>query len=93
LEKSQTAMSNEHGSRNREWLVLGAAGLASGLIMLLVFRSIPMASGTAAATVIAIVALKHVALAIAVGSPIAAMFRSVKPTLRAYCPWAPQGDE
>jgi hypothetical protein len=58
--------------------------------MLGLFRSIPLASGGAAATVIAIIALKHLALFIAVSSPMAALFQSVKPTVRTYCPWRPR---
>lgn len=53
--------------------------------MLLLFRSIPMAAGTAATVVIAVVALKHLALAIAVSSPMAALFQSLKPRLRELC--------
>jgi uncharacterized membrane protein YjjP (DUF1212 family) len=86
-------MNESQRKRNRKWLILGGAGLASGLIMLLVFRSITAASGTAAATIAGIIVLKHLALAVAVSSPIAALFQSVKPTLRAYCPWASQGDD
>jgi hypothetical protein len=72
---------------NRKWLVLGAAGFVSSVLMLVLFRSIPMAAGTAATVIVAIIALKHLALFIAVGSPIAALFQSVKPRLRAYCPF------
>jgi hypothetical protein len=61
--------------RTRKWLVLGAAGLASGLVTLLVFRSIPIASKTAATAVIASIAVKHLALALAVSSPAAAFFQ------------------
>lgn len=74
----------------RKWLVLGGVGSIGGLIMLLVFRSIPMAAGTAAATVVTIIALKHLALFIVVGSPAAALFKFVQPRVRAYCPWAPE---
>ena len=72
---------------NRKWLVLGATGFASGALILLLFRSIPMAAGTAATVIVAIIALKHLALFIAVGSPVAALFQSVKPRLRAHCPF------
>ena len=75
--------------RNRKWLVLGIAGTVSGLLMLVLFRSIPLASGSAAATVVAIIALKHLALFVAVSSPAAALFQSLKPKVRAYCPWRP----
>ena len=74
--------------RRHRWAALGIIGLASGLIMLLIFRSIPIASTTAAATVIGIIVLKHLALAIAVGSPLAAFFKSIRPALRAHCPLA-----
>jgi hypothetical protein len=75
--------------RWRKWLVMSLAGSASGALTLFLFRSIPMASGTAIVAVIALVAVKHLALAIAVGSPLAALFQSIKPTIRAYCPFAP----
>jgi uncharacterized membrane protein YjjP (DUF1212 family) len=74
--------------RRRKWVVLGIVGLISGLFMLYFFRSIPIASTTAAAAVIVVIVLKHLALAIAVGSPLAAFFKSIKPTLRDYCPFA-----
>jgi hypothetical protein len=68
---------------------MGATGLAAGLLTLAVFRSIPMASGTAAAAVVALIAAKHLALAIAAGSPLAALFQILKPKVRPYCPWEP----
>ncbi len=77
--------------RRRKWLALGIVGLLSGLFMLFVSRSIPIASTTAAATIISVIVLKHVALAIAVGSPLAALFNSIKPILRAHCPFAGDG--
>ena len=86
-------MDDRRRRRNRKWLILGAAGFASGLAALVIFRSIPMASGTAAATIVAVIALKHLALALAVGSPAVALLQSVKPTLRAHCPWAPKDEE
>jgi hypothetical protein len=76
--------------RTHKWLILGIAGLASGLLTLFVFRSIPMASGTAAIAVVALIAAKHLALAAAVGSPLAALFQIVKSHVRPYCPWAPR---
>jgi hypothetical protein len=76
--------------RNRKWLILGIAGSASGLLMLLLFRSLPMASGTAAATILAIIALKHLALFIAVGSPMAAFTQTIRPHLRAFCGRPPE---
>ena len=82
----------QHG-RNRKWLILGAAGFASGVVALVIFHSIPMASGTAAATIIAVIALKHLALALAVGSPAIALLQSVKPRLRAHCPWPPKDEK
>jgi hypothetical protein len=85
-------MHDQQRRRNRKWLILGAAGFAGGLVTLLIFRSLPMASGTAAATIIALIVVKHLALVIAVGSPMFALLQQVKPTLRAYCPWGPEDD-
>jgi len=75
-----------------KWLLLGIAGLASGLLALLLFRSIPMASGTAAAAFVSLMVAKHVALAVAAGSPLAAFFQILKTKVRPYCPWAPDDD-
>lgn len=55
--------------RTRKWLILGIVGLASGVLTLLLFRSLPMASGSAALTIVAVIAAKHLALAAAAGSP------------------------
>lgn len=79
--------------RTHKWLLLGIVGLASGVATLLVFRSIPMASGTAAIAVVSLIAAKHLALAIAAGSPLAALFQILKPKVRPYCPWAPDDKE
>ena len=76
--------------RNRKWFVLGITGLVSGLAMLLLFRSIPMAAGTAATVMVAVIALKHLALFIAVSSPMAALFQSLKPRLREMCGRPPE---
>jgi uncharacterized membrane protein HdeD (DUF308 family) len=81
-----------HERRNRKWFLLGAGGLLSGVAALLVFRSLPMASGTAVTTVVAIIALKHLALFVAVSSPVAATLQTVKPRLRAIC-GQPPGDD
>ena len=85
-------MSTKLSRRKRKWLILGAAGFLSGLVTLLVFRSIPIASETAAMTLVAIVAIKHLALALVGSSPLGALFHSVKPTLRAHCPFATGGE-
>ena len=79
--------------RTHKWLILGVAGLASGLLTLLVFRSIPMASGTAALAAVSLIAAKHLALAVAAGSPLAALFQILKLKVRPYCPWAPSDKE
>lgn len=76
--------------RNRKWFVLGITGLVSGLAMLLLFRSIPMAAGTAATVMVAVIALKHLALLLAVSSPMAALFQSLKPRLREMCGRPPE---
>jgi hypothetical protein len=83
-------MDDRQRKRNRKWLILGGVGSISAFIVLLIFRSIPMASGTAALTVITIIGLKHLVLFIAVSSPAVALFQSVKPKLQTYCPWAPK---
>ncbi len=75
--------------QTRKWLIMGAVGSFSGLLTLLIFRSIPIASGTTALALIGLIVVKHVALALAVGSPFAAVLHSIKPALRAHCPWAP----
>lgn len=79
--------------RTRKWLILGIVGLASGVLTLLLFRSLPMASGSAALTIVAVTAAKHLALAVAAGSPLAAMAQILKPKLRPYCPWAPEDED
>jgi hypothetical protein len=76
--------------RNRKWFVLGITSLVSGVAMLLLFRSIPMAAGTAATVMVAVIALKHLALFIAVSSPMAALFQSLKPRLREMCGRPPE---
>lgn len=85
-------MNEKQRRRNRKWLILGGAGLISGLLMLLVFKSIPMASGTAATVIVAIIALKHLALFVVVGSPTLALFQTLKLKVRPYCPWPPEID-
>jgi hypothetical protein len=50
------------------------AGSIIGMAMLLFFRSIPLAAGTATAVIVSIIVIKHVALAMIVGSPLAALF-------------------
>jgi hypothetical protein len=76
-----------------KWLILGAAGLAGGLLALLVFRSLSLASGTAVMATVALIAAKHLALLVAAGSPLAALFQYLKPRVRAYCPWAPHDEQ
>lgn len=85
-------MTGRERKRVRKWTILGIAGMVSGLLMLLVFKSIPVASGSAAMTVIAIIALKHLALFIAVSSPFPALFQSLKPRLRAFCGKPPEDE-
>ena len=83
-------MDERERRRIRKWLVLGIAGSLSGFLVLALFRSIPIASGSAALTIVAVIALKHLALFVAVSSPVAAFFQSMKPTVQAYCPWRPR---
>ncbi len=79
--------------RRRKWVVLAAIGTSAGLVTLSLFRSIPIAAGTAAALIVALIVLKHLALAMIVGSPLAALFQSIKfqnikLKIRAHCPFA-----
>jgi hypothetical protein len=75
-------------NRQRKWAILAIAGSSSGIVMLLFFRSIPIAAGTATGIIVALIVLKHLALAMIVGSPLAAIFKRIKPNLRAHCPFA-----
>ena len=74
--------------RQKKWAILAISGSISGIIMLVLFRSIPMAAGTAASVIVTTIILKHLALALIVGSPLAALFQGIKPKLRAHCPFA-----
>jgi hypothetical protein len=76
--------------RHHNWLIVGIAAGAIGLLMMFTFRSIPMAFGAGVAMTVAIIVLKHLALAVVIGAPMLAFPRSIKTTLRAYCPWAPR---
>ncbi|MGA9308524.1 MAG: hypothetical protein WBW31_24220 [Candidatus Sulfotelmatobacter sp.] len=58
------------------------------MAVLLLVRSIPIAAGTATAVIVGIIILKHLALAIIVGSPLTAVLQSIKPKMRSYCPFA-----
>lgn len=70
----------------RQWksAALAAVGTIAGIVALLLIRSIPIAAGAAATFVVALIVLKHLALAIIVGSPLAA----VLPKIRSHCPFA-----
>lgn len=72
--------------RQKKWAILATVGSISGIMMLILFRSIPLAARTATGVIVAIIVLKHLALAMIVGSPLAAMFTSIKPKLRSHCP-------
>jgi formate hydrogenlyase subunit 4 len=74
--------------KQRKWALLAMAGSITGMAMLLFFRSIPLAAGTATAIIAGIIVIKHVALAMIVGSPLAALFQSLKPKIRVQCPFA-----
>jgi hypothetical protein len=75
-------------SKQRRWAILAAAGSLAGIAMLLFFQSIPVAAGTATSVIVAIIVLKHLALALIVGSPLTAMFQKIRPKIRAHCPFA-----
>lgn len=83
-------MTDREKKRTRKWIVLGAAGLVTGLGALRLFRSIPVSAGTAVAVMAALIVLKHVALFLIVGSPLAAIVQSIKPKLRAVCGKPPE---
>jgi hypothetical protein len=85
-------MNERQRRRGQKWTVLGVAGMISGIVMLLFFRSVPLASSSAVGTILAIIVLKHLALFVAVSSPLAAIFQSVKPRLRAFCGRPPEDD-
>jgi hypothetical protein len=78
-------MNEARRRRNLKWLILGFAGLAGGILTIAILRSIPMASGTAAATIVALIALKHLGLFVAVGSPLTALLQFARPRLLALC--------
>ena len=75
-------------SRQKKWALLASVGSITGITILILFRSIPIAAGSATAMIVAIIALKHLALALIVGSPLTAMFQSFKPKIRSHCPFA-----
>jgi hypothetical protein len=75
-------------SRQWKWTVLAAAGSTSGIAMLLVFQSVPVAAETATAVIVAMIVLKHLALAMIVGSPLAAILQKIRPKIRPHCPFA-----
>lgn len=75
-------------NRQRKWAILAAVGTITGTAMLLLFRSIPVAAGTATAVIVGIIVVKHLALAAIVGSPLAAVYQGIKPKIRSYCPFA-----
>jgi hypothetical protein len=75
-------------SGQRKWALLAAAGTITGMAMLLLFQSILIAAGTVATVMMVIIILKHLALALIIGSPLAAVFQSIKPKIRAHCPFA-----
>jgi hypothetical protein len=74
--------------KQRKWMILATAGSITGVAMLFLFRSIPIAAGTASGVIVAIIILKHLALTIIVGSPLTAIFQSIKPKIRSHCPFA-----
>ena len=85
-------MTERQRKRVRKWTILGIAGMLSGLLMLRFFKSIPVATGSAAAMVLGIIVLKHLALFILVSSPLPALFESLKPRLRAFCGRPPEDE-
>jgi hypothetical protein len=75
-------------SRRWKWVSLAAAGSITGSAILYVFRSIPIAAGTASAMIVAVIILKHLALALVVGSPLTAILQNLKSNIRPHCPFA-----
>jgi hypothetical protein len=76
--------------KQRKWAILAVTGSVSGLAMLFLFRSIPIAAGSATAVMLTIIIIKHLALAAIIGSPLFGIFQSIKPKLREHCPWRPR---
>jgi ABC-type Fe3+ transport system permease subunit len=72
--------------RQRKWATTAVVGTTVGLAILLLFRSIPLAAGTATAVIVGMIVVKHVALAMIVGSPLAALFQSLRPKIRELAP-------
>jgi hypothetical protein len=68
--------------------VIAAAGALTGIAVLLLFRSIPIAAGTATGVIVAILVLKHLALIIMVGLPLTAFLQKIRPKIRSHCPFA-----
>jgi hypothetical protein len=77
-------------SKQRKWAILAAIGSLSGLATLFLFRSIPIAAGSATAFILMIIVIKHLAIAAIIGSPLIGVFQSIKSSLREHCPWRPQ---
>jgi len=71
-------------------ILLGLAGLVTGVVVLVILQSLPIATGAAAATVVALLVLKHLALFLAVSSPAAALWNTMREKLPARCPLAPR---
>lgn len=67
--------------------MLAAAGTVAGMAMLLLVRSVAVAIGSATGAIVAVIILKHLALAIIAGSPLAAMFQKLEPKIRSHCPF------
>ena len=61
--------------RRTAWLVLGALGFLSGMILLAFFRD---------------PALSHLGLVLAIAAPVIAFWRLMKPRLAPHCPRPPE---
>lgn len=74
--------------RRQKRLILGIGGSLAGVAMLLLFHSIPVAAGSGIIAILAVIILKHLALAIITGSPLLAIVPDLKSKIRSRCPFA-----
>jgi hypothetical protein len=74
--------------KQQKWMMLAAAGSISGVAILALFRSIPIAAGTGVGIIVGIIVLKHLALVLIISSPLAVILQRIRPTIRSHCPFA-----
>jgi hypothetical protein len=74
--------------KQQKWMMLAAAGSISGITILVLFRSIPIAAGTGVGIIVGLIVVKHLALVLIISSPLAVIFRRIRPKIRSHCPFA-----